>query len=510
MSLAAPGSRPHHWLMRPGLCRGWSSVARYLVTAALVSTLLASTFASSTVEAFGARVESRILRLMSDYDVPGVAVALIQGGELVWSAAYGLAEVETARPLDLDAVVRAESISKSVTAWGVMKLVENGRIGLDDRIFDHVRRLQVRPDGLGAGSVTVRQLLSHTAGVTMGTLGREYAPGAEVPALAQTLAAEFGMFAEPGTTFAYSNTGFNLLELLVEEVAGEPFADFMQREVLDPLGMAASSFEWREELAARVALGHDLDGGVVPAYVYPEKGSGGLMSTVEDLARFVGAGFRAGDLLLPETIAQLHSPTADIMGLFRVASPTYGLGHFVETLSNGERAVWHGGQGHGWMTDFHLVPATGDGIVIVSNSQRSWPLVASALAEWSEWNGFAPVGFAVVARAPLLARVLIGLLAGASLWLTWRVVAGLGSGRRALWPLAGARPWLQLAQATAGAALAAAVVWDATRDYSFLDSVLPGIAVWLRIAVGGFAAALALSALSPVRPERRPRAIGAR
>ncbi len=154
------------------------------------------------------------------------------------------------------------------------------------------------------------------------------------------------------------------------------------------------------------------------------------------------------------------------------------------------------------MTDFHLVPATGDGIVIVSNSQRSWPLVASVLADWSVWNGFAPVGFAVVARAPLAARILIGLLAVASLWLAWRLAAGLSSGRRRLLPLAGGRGWSSFALAAAAILLAAAVVWDVAQDYSFVDSVLPGIAVWLRVAVAGLALTLLLAALFPERMAR--------
>ncbi len=338
MSLAAPEPRMHHWMMKAGTGRRRAVVAACFAAAMLVSAAAASPPAGAPLAELTSHLESRIRRLMATYDVPGVSVALVQGGEPVWSAAYGLADVEAGRPLTLDTVVRAESISKSVTAWGVMKLVEDGRIGLDDSVFDHVLRLQVRANSLGVEALTVRQLLSHTAGLTMGTLAREYPPGSDVPPLAESLAAEFGLFAEPGSAFAYSNTGFNLLELLVEEVAGEPFAEYLRREVLVPLGMTESGFEWREEYATRIALGYDLGGRSVPAYVYPEKGSGGLVATVEDLARFVGAGgagASGGAVLSPAAIEQLHSPVADITGLFRVVSPSYGLGHFVETLSNG-------------------------------------------------------------------------------------------------------------------------------------------------------------------------------
>lgn len=98
-----------------------------------------------------------------------------------------------------------------------------------------------------------------------------------------------------------------------------------------------------------------------------------------------------------------------------MAAQGYGLGHFTEVLSDGRAAVWHGGQGYGWMSHMHIVPETGDGIVILSNSQRAWPLFAALLRDWSESLGVAPVGMARVLWAERLARlgIALGLLVGA-------------------------------------------------------------------------------------------------
>lgn len=446
------------------------------------------------------RLEARIVDMMARYAVPGVAVALVEDGEVVWSAAFGFADLEAGTPLRVDSLVRAESISKSVTAWAVMTLVEEGRVALDDVVWQHVSSLEPPAEDARAARITVRQLLSNTAGVGMGTLGREYPPDAERPSLPVAVAADLVMWAEPGERFGYSNTGFNLLELLVQDVTGEPFAEYAERAVLAPLGMTDSSYEWRAERAPRVAVGYDLAGHKVDAYVYAEKGSGGLLATVEDLARFVAAGASDGGeagrgVLQAATVASLHEPAIAVTGLFRAVAPAYGLGHFVETLSTGERAVWHGGQGHGWMTDFHLVPSTGDGIVIVANSQRSWPLVAQVLADWSTATGFAPVGFALIARAPPAARVLAALLGLGAAWLLAGSVTGVLAGDRglALRP----RRWRPLLASLAGAALVFLVLRDALQDYSFLDSVVPGVAVWLRLAAAAFGAALFVSGLFP-------------
>jgi len=175
-------------------------------------------------------------------------------------------------------------------------------------------------------------------------------------------------------------------------------------------------------------------------------------------------------------------------GMFGLVAEGYGFGHFTETLSDGRHAVWHGGQGHGWMSHFHLVPESGDAIVILANSQRAWPLFAMILREWSGSLGVEPVGMTRVLQASAAARIAIAL--------------GVGGAALALWVMVRGRPRRRVARIGAGgiaAGLIAWPIWAAAQDYLFLFSILPGLWTWLVAASGLAGLSLAAVALAPER-----------
>lgn len=428
--------------------------------------------------------ETATARIEAD-GVAGAVIVLLRNGEAVWTGAFGTANPERGVPMTGELVFRVESLSKPVTAWGAMRLGETERLDLDASAADCLRRWRP-PDG--TRPFTARQLLSHTAGVGLGDFTERYAPDTERPALPDHLDRDFGMIAAPGARFAYSDTGYTLLELMIEDCAGEDFATLMAHEVLSPLGMPGASFDWT---SADMPVGHDLRGRPVSAYVYPGRASGGLHATSADIARFAIAGMAGAEqsVLSPEGVAGLHRPQVAVGGLFGFAADGYGLGHFTETLSDGRHAVWHGGQGHGWMSHMHLVPETGDGIVILSNSQRAWPLFAALLRDWSEGLGVDPVGMTRILWAAWAARfgIALGLLVGAfGMWMTLRP---------------GRRP--EFARFVAGGLAAALIlwpIWAVSQDYLFLFSILPSLWRWLGAASG--LAGLGLAALA-LAPERR-------
>jgi CubicO group peptidase (beta-lactamase class C family) len=464
-----------------------------------------------SVDALAHHLDENIPVMMEADGVPGVSIAVVDDGAVVWSSAYGWTDIASRIPMTVQTVNRTESISKPVTAMGVMTLVERGLVGLDDPFVDLVDRWGFPDSGSTARNITVRQLLNHTAGIVPGSVGVHYPPEGHVPTLDENLTDEFGLVLPPGSSFLYSNVGFNLLELLIEEVTGEDFASYMEREVLQPIGMESASFNWSDHLDTPVPVGYDLDGSPVPVYVYPEKASGGLFASVEDIARFVSAGLTGshydagGAVLERETLEQMYAPNVEINGLFRFAAESYGLGHFVETLSDGSRAVWHGGQGHGWMTDFHSIPDNGDAIVVMANSQRSWPMIAQILADWSEWNDVEPVGFSIVARVSSWSRIAIGVIATLTLWLLWQLATGLVAGRGRSAPRSTASVVARTGRALIGFALLALVVWDLSQDYSFFSSILPGTLGWLRATVTALGATLVVSALIPFTRKPKPR-----
>lgn len=160
----------------------------------------------------------------------------------------------------------------------------------------------------------------------------------------------------------------------------------------------------------------DLRGRAVAPYVYRGRASGGLHAAAADIARFATASMHGSrqSVLSNAGVEALHRPVVAVGGLFGFAADGYGLGHFTETLSDGRRAVWHGGQGFGWMSHLHLVPASGDGIVIIADSQRAWPLFAVILREWSHDLGVDPVGMTRVLWAETAALAAIGILAAIS------------------------------------------------------------------------------------------------
>jgi len=490
------GSRGARW--------GWAFGSVLLVLAALAGGGCArpSFGPRDSADAFSAYLDERVPRLLERYGVAGVSMALVRGGKPVWSGAYGFADREQGRRMTVDSVCRVESISKSVTAWGVMRLVEQGRIGLDDPVQRHLVDWELPESEYSWQEVTVRRLLSGSAGMTLGSYGGEYAPQGEIPSLRAYLVQEVRLVREPGTGFLYSNVGFNLLELLVEEATGRAFDRYMAEEVLIPLGMSRSSFAWDEAMTALMPVGYELQGAPVPPYVYPAKASGGLFATVEDVARFVSAGMTGAyysdrGVLEEQSIRRIHTPEVRISGIFAAVTDMYGFGHFIENLPDGRQAVWHGGQGHGWMTHFHAVPESGDGIVILTNSQRSWPFMARVLNDWARWSGLGSVKMGRITWLTAALWVLIGLAALLSLGQAVRLVQGLRTGSRRWAPLAGETRGVRLLLAAAGIGVIAALVWSVAQPYLFVSSIFPSAVRWAGLSLLCLAILMVLTALFP-------------
>lgn len=456
----------------------------------------------SPLEAFTTHLSKRIAALMETYDIPGVSIALAREGHIAWTEAFGYADLATGRMMTADTYLRVQSISKPVTAWGVLKLVERGDIELDGYLEQYVGSALLQETEFPEENVTVRQLLSHTAGMPLGDVLTIFSPLDELPSLRESLWRDAILMAEPGVAFSYSNVGYNLLELLIEEVTGRDFAEYMQSEVLTPLGMSNASFVWSEALQPPVPVGYGMEGQAVPVHVYPEKASGGLFATVRDIAAFVTAempGFPQGQsVLTPQSIGALHTPMTGRPGIYGLVFDSYGLGHFVERLQNGLLAVSHGGQGTGWMTHFHAVPGTGDGIVILTNSQRSWPLISYTLNDWTAWRGLPPVGMGRIVWGERALWALICLVWAGLLTQAWRIWDALASQKSAFQPFSTEHCLLRLAQCGLSATLFAGVIWCSNQDYLFLSAVFPVVSVWLAVSAVAVAILVLFSALVPV------------
>lgn len=442
-----------------------------------------STIPSKTTEHdFLQYFDHRIKVLMGKYEIPGVNIAIIRQGKILWANAYGFADKEKTIPMKLETTCRVESISKSVTAWGILKLVERGAISLDEHIIKHLKTWKFPPSAFHPEAITIRQLLSHSAGLPLGTIGVRYAPDDVIPPLRESLYRDAVMMASPGSTFSYSNTGFNLLELLIEEVTNKPFAVYMHQEILQPLGMNHSSYQWSKSFQP-FPNGYTLNGKPVPPYVYPEKGAGGLFSTIEDITQFVTAGMTKFNntgtkVLNHKSIQALYNPTVKIPGLYGFAFPWYGLGHFIEFSKNNVMAVSHGGQGTGWMTHFHSIPETGDGIVILTNSQRSWPFFAYILNDWAQWIGFDSVGMSNIIYAEYALWILVYLIFMILLIYVYRLLKGLVLHTRSLMLIQKRYSPNQILKLCVACCLFGILLWAVNQDYLFITSVFPEASIW--------------------------------
>lgn len=378
-------------------------------------------------------------KLMEKHAVPGVAVGFVYKGTVAWTQGYGWADWEKRIPVTGGTVFQVASNSKTVAAWGVMKLVEKGLLDLDIPVGTYLTRWHL-PKGKGKrdpNEVTIRKILNHTAGLSPGAYPG-YPPGKPLPSLEDSLSGkvkgikELRVIDEPGLKHRYTGGGYTLLQLAIEEVTQKSFARYMEEEVLIPLGMTHSSYEWNPQAEQEMATGYGYLGEPLPGYIYTEQAAAGLYTTAADLSRFVAAnmdasnGESAGRNLLSETTLELmHTP----------GDEDYGLGYFIKKLPNGQRLIYHGGTNRGWRAQFALLPEAGDGLVVLTNSEHGKELHRDLVSLWTWWEtGF----YADYHRGVLLARIMTKTLAWTLLVLLgiyiWQMVAGIIRGET-VWAL---------------------------------------------------------------------------
>ncbi|MDP9333322.1 MAG: beta-lactamase family protein, partial [Actinomycetota bacterium] len=277
--------------------------------------------------AVGDRVEEVIQQL--DNGIVGIAVAVVAGDDVLWSGAFGRLDIDRPQPITTGTVFPIQSVSKSVVATALMRWVETGAIGLDDPVNEHLRPVALANDWEERSPVTIRQLLTHTAGIPM-TTGRP--PGTS---LEDQVVHHVRTEAEPGTRMIYANWGYDVLGYLLGRLNGSAWEQAVRDSVLQPLGMRATAPDSPLVSAdLERPTGHavsQLDGshlrlGLLPRSYAAPSPSGGLVSTVEDLARFLIAHLnRGGGIVTPANVADMHrlhaplGPGGGGMGLgFRV------------------------------------------------------------------------------------------------------------------------------------------------------------------------------------------------
>ena len=224
--------------------------------------VLAARFGAAAEDSFTAVLPERMPALLTTNHVPGAAVSYITNGAVAWTKAFGLANARTRTPMQPNMVFNHGSDGKVLTAWGIMRLVEQGKLELDAPANRYLKRWQIRSTQFDPNGVTIRRVLSHTAGLTVHGF-QDYGQGARLPTLAEMLEGKnqndgsVTIKWQPGTTNVYSGGGFVLLQMIIEDVSGEPFAAFIQREVAVPLGLDSLQWVWTPKLERLAATPYD-------------------------------------------------------------------------------------------------------------------------------------------------------------------------------------------------------------------------------------------------------------
>jgi len=359
----------------------------------LLSALLLATPAQSpdSLDAF-------IRAQMAMRKVPGLSLAIIDKGKVVYAKGYGVSAPGGKTPVTTETRFLAGSISKSVAAVGALKLVEAGTLSLDGNVNDKLTTWKVPDNGFtGTEKVTLRRILSHTAGLTVHGFGG-YEVGTPVPTLTQILdgtppanSPAVRVDTTPGAMWRYSGGGYTIMQLMMDDVTGQPFDQWMATNVIAPFGMTRSSFAQPPSAAFApfTAAGQYAPGNPVPGrwHLYPEMAAAGLWTTATDLAQFV--------IAIQQSYAGTANPVisqAMTRQMLTNVQGDDGLGVFLDT-STGTLLFSHGGRDDGFDAYMGGYAETGQGVAIMINANDNSGMVRRIyefVARQYNWPGSAP------------------------------------------------------------------------------------------------------------------------
>jgi CubicO group peptidase (beta-lactamase class C family) len=338
---------------------------------------------------------------MAYYHTPGVSIAILNDFEIEWAQGFGRRATRSTSRVTTETLFQAGSISKPIFALGIMRLVQAGRLNLDDDIQRYLSSWRVPANDGWQPRLTLRQLLSHTAGLTVhGFPG--YQASERLPTVRQILngeapanTAKVEVNILPGTQFRYSGGGTTVAQQALVDFLNKPFPQIMNELVLQPLGLTNSTYEQPlpKRWAKRVATAYPWKG--IPLkgkfHTYPEMAAAGLWTTATDLAK-VGVELlqvlharKGHTLLVKETIESMLRPQLDHQKIGE--SEFVGLGFFC----NGKDDAFyfgHGGWDEGFVAQMRFYKNIGKGAVVMLNSNEGFPLldeIMRALGEAYEW-----------------------------------------------------------------------------------------------------------------------------
>lgn len=307
--------------------------------------------------------------------VPSIAVAVAQDGKIIWEEGFGWADREQRIPATEHTLYWLASISKPITATGLMILAQAGKIDLDAPANDYLGNAKLQARIGAAHDATVRRIANHTSGLPPHHQFFYADEPYEVPSMDETIMRYAKLVTAPAERYSYSNLGYGVLGYIIERVSGRSYAEFMRREVFIPLGLTRTSVNIGPGLAPYAATRYGKDGLPLPFYDFDHPGASAIFSSAHDLVRYGLFNLKAH---LPDQKAILSDAAIDAMHRSTASTPDggYGIG-FEIRQRNGYHVVEHDGGMDGVSAEMHLFPAVKTAIVVLSNGRSNLPLTTA-------------------------------------------------------------------------------------------------------------------------------------
>ncbi len=339
-----------------------------------------------------------IAERMKFYHANGISITVIKDYKIEWTKSYGWADSSEQRPVTPVIRFQAGSNSKSLNAIGILKLVQDGKINLNEDINKYLKSWKFPYDSLSKGKkITVANLLSHTAGITIhGFPG--YEKGDTIPTLTQILDGQkpantqaVRSIFEPSLKYQYSGGGTTISQLIVQDVTGQPYDEYMWKNVLKPMGMTNSSYTQPpiKKIEKFLATGYYNDGKPVKGkyHIYPEQAAAGLWTTSNDLAKYVietqlALVGKSQKVLNREMTTLRLTPYLDSLSAFGV---------FI--LNNGGVKYFkHGGVDEGFVSQYVGSFEGGNGVVVMTNTYNTllFDEIIYSFATTYNWKNYSP------------------------------------------------------------------------------------------------------------------------
>jgi CubicO group peptidase (beta-lactamase class C family) len=314
-----------------------------------------------------------LIRRAIDDGVPSIALAVAKDGRIIWEEGFGMADRERRLPAGPQTMYSLASISKPFTATGLMKLVERGKVHLDRPANDYLGAGRLSGLAGDASQATVRRVMTHMAGLPLHYQFFYENASYRRPSMDTTIARYAILVNPPGEAYQYSNLGYGILDHIISRVSGRSYADYMRREVFEPLGLTHTSVDIGPGLERHAAQRYDSKLRPIPFYTFDHPGGSAVYSSARDLVRF---GMFHLKNRLPGQERILADSTIDAMQ--RILTPDtarggYGLGWSIARDDNGFRRISHSGGMPGVATVLNLYPSENLAVVVLTNKSDGAP-----------------------------------------------------------------------------------------------------------------------------------------